>query len=166
MAHYSASVSPLNNNELRQNVIEYLSYQCLGKVKGLEKGSMDLKPMLIVKQPVFNARSLIFAISCCFRYSKLVGLEDLFYVWPSKHSKCYCCANNSVPYKPILALYKVEFAELQTLFQISALVKAFAARDHYLKGVNVFTYNRSSKPKAKPRASFILVGLLDEYKAY
>jgi hypothetical protein len=97
-------------------VIEYLSHYCLGKVKGLEKGSVDLKPVLIIKQPIFNARSLMFAMTCCLCYSKIVSLEDLFCVRPSKHSKCYYYINNSVPYKPILALYKIEFTELQTLF--------------------------------------------------
>jgi hypothetical protein len=46
------------------------------------------------------------------------------------------------------------------------LVKAFVARDCYLRDVNVFAYNRSSKPKAKPRAGSALADLSDEYKVY
>ncbi|KUL71619.1 hypothetical protein ZTR_09733, partial [Talaromyces verruculosus] len=156
----------MNDIDLRQKAIEYLSRRCLGKVKGLEKGSVDLKPVPIVEQPVFDARSPMFAVACCLRCSKMVGSEGLFCVRPSKHSKCYRCANNGVPCEPIPAPYKAEFAELQTLFQTGALVKAFAARDRYLKGVNAFAHNRSSKPKAKPRAGSASADLSDEYKAY
>jgi hypothetical protein len=61
-------------------VIKYLSRRCLGKVKGLEKGSIDLKPVPIIEQPIFNIRSLIFTVACCFYYLKIVGLEGLFYI--------------------------------------------------------------------------------------
>lgn len=85
----------------------------MGKVKGLEKGSVDMKPVPIVEQPVFDARSPMFAVACCLRCSKLVGSEGLFCVRPSKHSKCYRCANNGVHCEPIPAPYKAEFSESQ-----------------------------------------------------
>jgi hypothetical protein len=54
----------------------------------------------------------MFAVACCFRCSKIVGLEGLFYVWPSKHLKYYYYINNGVLCESILALYKIEFVEL------------------------------------------------------
>jgi hypothetical protein len=46
------------------------------------------------------------------------------------------------------------------------LVKAFAARDYYLRDINIFAYNYSSKPKAKPHAGSALADLFNKYKAY
>ena len=74
--------------------------------------------------------------------------------------------NNSISYKPILALYKVEFIELQTLFQISILIKAFIARDYYFKDVNIFIYNYNNKFKTKLYINSILVNLSNKYKIY
>jgi hypothetical protein len=106
----------MSDIDLRQKAIEYLSCCCLEKVKGLKKGSVDLKPISIIKQPIFNVRSLIFAIAYYLYYLKMVGSEGLFYIWSSKYLKYYYYINNSVSYKFILALYKIEFIELQTLF--------------------------------------------------
>ena len=116
MKSHANSISSINNDKLHSNAIEYLSLHCLGKVKGLKKGSTDIKPIPIVKKPIFNVRSPMFAMACCLYYSKIARLEDLYCVRPSKHAKCYYYANNSIPYNPILDLYKVEFAKVQTLF--------------------------------------------------
>ncbi|KAI7973282.1 hypothetical protein EIK77_000944 [Talaromyces pinophilus] len=107
-----SNISSSNDTNLRQKAIKYLSYYCLRKVKRLKKDSINLKPILIIKQPIFNVRSLIFTITCYLHYSKIVDSEGLFYMQPSKYLKYYHYINNNIPYKPIPALYKAEFAEL------------------------------------------------------
>jgi hypothetical protein len=131
----------------------------------VEKGDVALKPVCVVAKPEFDARSPLFTADCCFRCAKMVGLEGLYYICPCKHIKCYCCVNNGVPCEPIPAPYKAEFKRLQTLFQIGALTRAFAAVDEFVGNVTAFAHSKP-KPKSKSRAGSASVALSDEVKTY